>query len=144
MPNSLKSKRTVTIIGPGRLGSALAIALSERNYKIRALVARRRATLDRAAALVDGEVLLLVAKDLRHLKPSDLTIITTPDDQLPKVVKSLSKIESGGAIVLHTSASLSSRYLEPLTQRDWHPRSIHPLVSVSEPEAAVNSFKGVF
>jgi predicted short-subunit dehydrogenase-like oxidoreductase (DUF2520 family) len=140
----IPKRKSVNIIGLGRLGTALAIALSKKHYSIGTLVSRRRITLERAAALLDADVRLLVAKDIKQLQPSDLTLITTPDDQLSLVVRSLSKIKSAGSIVLHTSGALSSQALSPLAERGWYIGSVHPLISVSGSDAATSAFKGAF
>jgi predicted short-subunit dehydrogenase-like oxidoreductase (DUF2520 family) len=144
MPKLPKQKSTINIIGLGRLGTALAIALFKKRYSIRTLISRRRITLERAAGLLDADVHLLVVKDIKQLQPSDVTLITTPDDQLPQVIKSLSKIKSAGSIALHTSGALSSQALSPLADRGWHVGSVHPLISVSGSEAAQSAFKGAF
>ena len=144
MPKPPKQKSTVTIIGLGRLGTALAIALSKKRYSIETLISRRRSTLERAAARLDVDVRLLVVKDIKQLQPSDVTLITTPDDQLPHVVRSLAKIKSGGSIALHTSGALSSQALSPLESRGWYIGSLHPLISVSGSDAGRSAFKGAF
>ena len=145
MPKLPNQKSTITIIGLGRLGTALAIALSQKQYPIATLVSRRRRTLERAARLLDTDVRLLVAKDIKRLQSSDITLITTPDDQLPQVVRNLSKLKStAGSIALHTSGALSSQALSPLGDQGWHVGSVHPLISVSGSEAATSAFKGAF
>lgn len=145
MPKLPNQKPTITIIGLGRLGTALAIALSKKRYSIATLVSRRRRTLEKAGRLLDVDVRLLVAKDIKQLISSDITLITTPDDQLPHVVRSLSKIKSAdGSIALHTSGALSSHALSPLEAQGWSVGSVHPLISVSGSEAVTNAFKGAF
>ena len=144
MPKLFNQKPTITIIGLGRLGSALAIALSKKRYPIETLVSRRRVTLEKAAAHLDADVRLLVVKDIQQLRPSDVTLITTPDDQLPKVVGGLSKISSAGSIALHTSGALSSQVLSPLEDLGWSTGSVHPLISVSGSESATSVFNGAF
>src|SRR6185369_14643578 len=94
-----KEKPEIAIIGAGRLGTALAVALAARNYTIRALVARRvesarkSATLVGAAASsVDGHATPLAAKPLAakqigSLPQADLVFISVPDDQIASVAK---------------------------------------------------------
>lgn len=144
MPKITIKKPAITIIGAGRLGSAMASALSRKGYPVNTLVSRKRITLEKAAAALDVPVRLLVAKDINHLQLSELTLITTPDDQVPKVVRSLTKLESVGSIALHTSGALSSQTLAPLADRGWHIGSVHPLISVSGNEMEANIFEGAF
>ena len=126
--NSIR-KPTVNIIGPGRLGTALAIALMRRKYRVQALVGRQLSKLKKAATLLDANVQLVVSKEIKQLHPSDLTIIATPDDQIVSVADSLSTLQlahRSSPTVLHTSGALSSVVLTPLKNRGWHTGSIHP------------------
>jgi predicted short-subunit dehydrogenase-like oxidoreductase (DUF2520 family) len=140
-------KPTVNIIGPGRLGMALGIALSLRGYTIRSLIGRRSPSIRKAAAMLDVSVDLLVTKDIGNLLPADLLIISTPDDQIASVVKAISTLIVEGRnkpFAFHTSGALSSEVLSPLFRKGWQTGSLHPLVSVSDPIEGAASFKGAF
>lgn len=144
-----KQKPSVSIIGTGRLGTALAVALSARGYVLRALVARRvenarkAATLaDKSATFLDGEVVVLAAKQMRSLPPADLFLITVPDDQIAVVADQLAGLNSDHKpVALHTSGALSSDVLAPLKARGWSVGSVHPLISVPDEKA---SLRGAF
>ncbi|HEU4932972.1 MAG TPA: Rossmann-like and DUF2520 domain-containing protein [Pyrinomonadaceae bacterium] len=125
-----KQKTAVSIIGSGRLGTTLAVALGRRSYSIQSLVARRVQSALKAARLLDVDVQVLAAKNLRSVEPSDVFLITVPDDQIAGVAEELSRLEFT-ATALHTSGALSSDVLAPLRKRGWHTGSIHPLLSVS-------------
>src|SRR6185503_15990162 len=114
-----KQKPTVSIVGSGRLGTVLAVALAGRGYSIRSLVARRAQKARKSATLLDGEVQVLAAKQLRLLQPSDVFLITVPDDQIAGVAAELSRLEFT-ATAFHTSGALSSDVLAPLRKRGWH------------------------
>ena len=134
-----KQKPEVSIVGAGRLGTALAVALSRRGYSIRSLVARRRQKARRAAGLLDADVQVLAAKQLRALEPADLFLITVPDDQIASVAAELSRLELGRkTTALHTSGALSAEVLTPLREKGWHTGSVHPLISVSDGDAALS------
>ena len=133
-----KGKSSVSIIGTGRLGTTLAVALAAKGYAIRSLVARRVQNARKAARLLDADVQVLAAKELRSLICADLFLITAPDDQIPLVVRELSEINADQkGTVLHTSGALSSEVLAPLREQGWHTGSMHPLMSVSAAGAAV-------
>ena len=140
-----KEKPEVSIIGAGRLGTTLAVALAGKGYSIRSLVARRRSSARKAASLLDGDVQALAVKQLDLLRPADLFLITTPDDQIASVAAQLARINATkrGPAALHTSGALSAEVLAPLRKRAWHTGSIHPLISVSDPED-VAALKGAF
>ncbi len=147
MTTEKKPKPEVSIIGTGRMGTALALALAEQGYSIGALVARRRENARRAAALLNVPSRVLALKELVDRPPSELLLIATPDDQIPKVAETLAKLDwdlDRKPIVLHTSGALSSEVLTPLRKRDWSTGSLHPLVSVSEPNAGARLLRGAF
>lgn len=138
MPTENKPKPEVSIIGTGRLGTALALALAAQGYEIGALVSRRRKSARRVITL----------KELANRPPSDLLLIATPDDQITRVAAALAglnwNLDTKKPIVLHTSGALSSDVLTPLRRRNWSAGSLHPLVSVSEPRAGARLLRGAF
>ena len=134
-----KQKPEVSIIGTGRLGTALALALARRGYPIRSLVARHAQKARRAAGFLDAEVQVLAAKQLRELAPADLFLITVPDDQIASVAAELSTLKlDRKSTALHTSGALSADVLAPLRKKDWHTGSVHPLISVSDGDATLS------
>src|SRR5688500_16669363 len=138
-----KQKPDVSIIGAGRLGTTLAVALASRKYSIRSLVARHRSTARKAAGLLDTDVQSLAAKQLDALRPADLFLITTPDDQIANVAAQLAGLETNCyPVALHTSGALSAEVLAPLREKGWSIGSIHPLISVSSTEES--ALRGAF
>ena len=140
-----KQKPEVSIIGAGRLGTTLAVALASKGYSIRSLVARRRSSALKSATLLDGETEALAVKQFNLLKPADLFLIATPDDQIPHVAAELAKREVKlKPTALHTSGALSAEVLAPLHEKGWHTGSIHPLVSVSSTAEGVAALRGAY
>jgi predicted short-subunit dehydrogenase-like oxidoreductase (DUF2520 family) len=143
-------KPSVSIIGAGRLGQALALALRASGYPILAFVARRASHARKAAELFNKSekpVRSLGANQFDQLPPSDLILITTPDDAIEETARQLAACETGQArrrTILHTSGALSSKVLSPLAKAGFHTGSLHPLVSVSEPLAGANALRGAF
>ena len=140
MPDrKIKEKSDVSIIGAGRLGTALARALAEQGYSIRSVVARRRQSALKAAALLDGNTEAVAASQIRLIPPSDLFLISTPDDQIAAVAAKLSKLRlARKPIALHTSGALSSDVLSALKAVGWSTGSIHPLISVTDPQTPLD------
>lgn len=141
-------KPAVSIIGAGRLGCALALALAERGYRIEAVVARNMRHARRAAELIGTKPLALASTQLIDLPHSDILFITTPDDRITEVAAALAATidnrgrkkkksvneEKGnrGRTVLHASGALSSEALQSLRKVGFATGSMHPLVSVSD------------
>jgi predicted short-subunit dehydrogenase-like oxidoreductase (DUF2520 family) len=154
-------KRTISIIGAGRLGTALARALASSGYRIEAVVARRK-TRARAcvelAELTAAHPLILTSAQLDQLPPSDILLITTPDDAIKGVATQLAlmmksrgmKMEGGGLkvrvkrTVLHASGALSSDILRGLRDVGFSTGSMHPLISVSDPVHGAQSLQRAF
>jgi predicted short-subunit dehydrogenase-like oxidoreductase (DUF2520 family) len=145
---SRSRKPTVSIVGAGRVGQALALALGLCGYPIVALVARRRQKAEKASRLLpNANLLALGAGDLHKLPASDLIVIATPDDEIEPVAKALSNSQANGArgrIVLHTSGALSSEILSPLAKVGFHTGSMHPLVSISDPRSGAEALAQAF
>lgn len=137
-----KEKPDVSIIGTGRLGTTLAVALEARGYSIRSLVARRAQSARRATALLNGKAETFGASQLNSLRFSNLVLICVPDDQIARIAAQLSTLNyDSGPTALHTSGALSSEVLSPLRAKGWSTGSVHPLISVSH---AKDSIEGAF
>lgn len=143
----IRLKPAISVIGAGRLGTALALALASQGYPIEALVARRPGHAQRARRTLAGTGLALSAGQLGALPASELILITTPDDSIGLVAQELARAQKGmpsGRTVLHTSGALSSQVLKPLMDIGFHTGSLHPLVSVSDPVAGAVNLRGAF
>lgn len=137
-----KEKPSVAIIGAGRLGTALAVALARNGYAIRSLVARGIKSARKAATLVDGQVETFAAKQLELLPPAQVFLIAVTDDEIANVASQLSALSyTSKPVVLHTSGALSSEALAPLRAKGWSTGSVHPLISVS---GANDTVEGAF
>lgn len=156
MPDrKIKEKSEVSLIGAGRLGTALARALTAQGYSIKSLVARRLQNARKAAALLvvnhrssdakraayaahDDPPKAYAAHQIRLLPQADLFLISTPDDQIASVATELSRLDfARQPVVLHTSGALSSDALSPLRAKGWSTGSIHPLLSISDPQTSI-------
>ncbi len=154
-PSPPRSKRqsaqtgtSVSIIGAGRLGTALARALASCGYTIEAVVARRAAHARRAAELCGTTAHALAATQLGQLPASRLIIITTPDDAIAATASQLAAAfqdERGrGRTALHASGALSSEALSDLRAAGFAIGSLHPLVSVTDPLRGATSLREAF
>jgi predicted short-subunit dehydrogenase-like oxidoreductase (DUF2520 family) len=137
-----KEKPSLSIIGTGRLGTTLAVALEAKGYPIRSLVARSAQSARKAAGLIDTKVQVYAANQIGLLPQADLFLISTPDDQIASVAAQLSSLNyDPKPTAMHTSGALSSEVLSPLRAKGWRTGSVHPLISVS---SANDSIEGAF
>lgn len=142
-----KPQTTVSIIGAGRLGTALALALAGCGYTIEAVVARRASHARRAAELTGVHTHALAATQLGQLPDSRLLFITTPDDAVAATAAQLAEIFRGRShnrTALHASGALSSDALSALRAEGFATGSLHPLVSVSDSAHGASSLRDAF
>jgi predicted short-subunit dehydrogenase-like oxidoreductase (DUF2520 family) len=159
-PSKAKKKRqSISIIGPGKVGQALAHALQSLGHPVVALVFRNREKVEEFAKhgrRSFPKTALLGFDDLSKLPQSDLIFITTPDDVIEETAKKLAaldrplvNLQSGGlaglpGAILHTSGALSSEILAPLASRRCQVGSIHPLVSITKRSLDAAIFDGAY
>jgi predicted short-subunit dehydrogenase-like oxidoreductase (DUF2520 family) len=142
-----KNKQSISVVGAGRLGGALAIALARKNYRIASVAARRIETAERVAHQISPpQPEILTAENLAELPSSDIVFITTPDPEIEPTAARLAANRNFNSetIFLHTSGSLSSAVLSRLKNVGANTGSLHPLVSVSDSRAGAERFAGAF
>jgi predicted short-subunit dehydrogenase-like oxidoreductase (DUF2520 family) len=141
------TRPTVSIVGAGRLGTALGLALAECGYRVEALVASRKSHARRAASLISTSPLALSSAELDRLPSSNILFITTPDDFIEEAAASIAariKESQEPGTALHTSGALSSDVLKSLRDAGFQTGSMHPLVAVSESIAGAESLRRAF
>lgn len=123
------SKRpAVSVVGPGRLGSALAANLHRAGWRVNALFIRSKARSSpkhqRVARSVKARLLRLGNAPI----PGGLLWITVPDDAIASVASQLATAHKNlrGVTVFHSSGALTSDALEPLRARGARVASVHP------------------
>ncbi|HEY0077567.1 MAG TPA: Rossmann-like and DUF2520 domain-containing protein [Pyrinomonadaceae bacterium] len=139
---------SVAVIGAGRLGTALAVALEESGYRVAAVLARRAARARRAASFLSAETLALGSSQLGLVPPVDILLVTTPDDSIAETAAHLAETLQAAPrlrrVALHTSGALSSEALAPLREKGLAVGSMHPLVSVSDACSGAESLRRAF
>jgi len=127
---AMASKPQIAIIGPGRLGSALALELQRAGYRVREVISRNnRASRKRAQEL---------AKRLRaHASSSETARIDAPliwfcvpDREITKAAHDLEQATAWkGKIAFHSSGALASDELDALRKRGASAASVHPMMT---------------
>lgn len=131
------------IIGVGRMGGALAIALDRRGYQVEYLISRHQEKTEKIANLLKSSPTVSSLEQLDTLS-ADLIFIAVPDSQIVAVAENLSKKIIGQPTIFHTSGALSSEILQPLRTKNYRVGSFHPLVSVSDAEIGAGRFENVY
>ena len=133
----------ISIIGAGRLGGALAIALAKRGYRIENLVARDIANAEKIAGNINPKPALLSSNEFSKIS-SDIILITTQDFEIENAAKQLAEKLKNKPFVFHTSGALSSEVLRIPKNAGCKTGSIHPLVSISDAIRGAESFENVY
>ncbi|HEV7395770.1 MAG TPA: Rossmann-like and DUF2520 domain-containing protein [Pyrinomonadaceae bacterium] len=139
--------RTVSVIGAGRLGTALGVALQLSGYQVEAVVANHLSHASKAARLISKSCQPLKVDQLARLPSSAVTIIATPDDVIPSVAEAWAATQTNsnkGRIALHTSGALASEVLRPLSLKGFAAGSLHPLVSVSDSRTGARALASAY
>lgn len=136
--------RKVSIIGVGRVGGALAIALAEKGFEIDNLFVRENSAVTEIDALIDPKPRILSIEETAVI-PSDIVFITTRDFEIEAAAEKLAgKLQGVKPIVFHTSGSRSSEILSSLHEIGCPTGSIHPLTSISEARLGAQRFANAY
>jgi predicted short-subunit dehydrogenase-like oxidoreductase (DUF2520 family) len=132
------SNPTVAIIGPGRMGQGLGLALTRAGREV-ILFGRTPRTLVPPLTLHQGDRVTAV-------RGAGLVLIATPDDTISRVATGLRQDRSIEAhhIVLHLSGLLDRRALGALDSTGAALGSFHPLQSVADPSLAPEQLAGSY
>lgn len=116
------------IVGPGRLGTALATQL-QRTYDCVDTIVARHSSIAKAIAL--AEKVDAVAKEIDSADfDQTVTWLCVPDAALAPVASTLAqRREWRGKIVLHSSGALSSDELQSLREKGASVASVHPMMT---------------
>ncbi|HKD00838.1 MAG TPA: DUF2520 domain-containing protein [Terriglobales bacterium] len=129
LPAMAKQLR-VAVVGPGRLGRALAIGLKQAGYRVEEIVSRTEAASRRRARALAREVgaRAVTAKTARL--DADLIWLCVPDREIAKVARRLAGSGSWkGKVAFHPSGALGSDELEALRQQGASVASVHPFMT---------------
>jgi len=133
----------ITVIGPGRIGGAIALAASAAGYRIASIIYRSRGRAQKLASLLPGKPHLESITKLRHLE-SDIVLLTVSDDNVVSVARDIASKLVPSSSVYHTSGSLSSDAIGFLREQGCAIGSIHPLASVSSAGLGPERFRDAY
>ncbi len=133
----------ISIIGVGKLGGALAIALSKKGFGIENLLVRNAKNAKKIAELVESKPKIIFENEFAEIS-SDVILITTQDFEIENVARKLKEILCYKPTVFHTSGSLSSDALKDLKAVGCKVASIHPLVSISDAGLGAERFADAY
>jgi predicted short-subunit dehydrogenase-like oxidoreductase (DUF2520 family) len=123
---------SIAIVGPGRLGSALAVQLNGAGYRIEELVARPTAKSLARAKILAKKVRGRASSEKTARLDSDLVWFCLPDSQIARTADQFTGKSWKGQLAFHSSGVLSSEALSAIRKRGAKVASVHPLMTFIE------------
>lgn len=135
--------RTLTIIGAGRAGGAVALALMRAGFSLEAVITGKSGLRADLRPHIP-ETTRIESADEAQTISSDLVIIAVPDDRIETVAQWLSLRLRSSKAVFHLSGALTASVLAPISDRGVLTGSLHPLISIADPVSGAESFSKAF
>jgi len=135
------ARLAVGIIGAGRAGTALGVALGRAGHQVVAASAVSDASLRRAHANFPGAVITNPGQVLRR---ADLALLTVPDDVLPGLVAGLAATGAPleGRMLAHASGRYGVAVLEEALRQGALPMALHPVMTFTGRSDDVDRLRG--
>ncbi|MGH8887459.1 MAG: Rossmann-like and DUF2520 domain-containing protein [Egibacteraceae bacterium] len=132
----------VAIIGPGRVGTALALALPRPTYEVSAVAGRGQPALDAFTARLPETTVKPLA---RVAADADLVLVCVPDDALAEVVR---HVATAGGVRdpsrwVHTSGGYGTEVLMPAQLAGAAVAACHPAMTFPDPDRGLQRLAGV-
>ena len=129
------------VLGPGRVGTALAMALPHELYRVEAVAGRGRASVERFLAAVPGAAERAADEAARQ---ADFVLLAVPDDALVPLVRELAAADAvrAGAAWVHTAGGHGLGALEPARLAGARVAACHPAQTFPDPETGRASLPG--
>jgi predicted short-subunit dehydrogenase-like oxidoreductase (DUF2520 family) len=116
------------VIGAGRVGTALAVALERAGHRIVAVSTVNQTNRERVGRLLPGTPIL---PPDRAAAAADVVILAVPDDVLAGLVRGLAAAGAfgPGQLVVHTSGAHGVAPLRPAAERGALTAAVHPAMT---------------
>lgn len=132
----------VSIIGAGRVGTAIAVSLKDAGFDIVGVASRRLDTAELLARRVGCSRFSQEPSEV--VIDSEIVFITTPDREIVGVCKKITPFIKKGTLVIHTSGALPSKILDSAKKRRALCLSMHPCQSFSDVLTAPERLRGCY
>lgn len=136
------TQRAFALVGPGRAGTTIALALTVRGWTCVGVAGR---AVDAPSVLTAAELVEAPARAMTEAgRDADLVILATPDSVISDAATTLAPSLRTGALVLHLSGVCTLAELDKLRveRPDAEVGSIHPLQSFPSAEVGVTRLPG--
>lgn len=123
----------VAVIGPGRVGTALALALPPSSYRVTAVAGRSPAGIEAFRRRFPG---VRVGAAAEAVQAADLVLLTVPDDALRGLVRRLAADDAvrAGSRWVHTCGIAGTGVLMPARLAGARIAACHPAQTFPDPD----------
>lgn len=142
------SQIKVNFIGAGRVGKTLlGLLRALPTVQVQDVMSSRLLSAQEAVQLVGSGT---ATENYDELREADLWILSVPDAQISLVSSQLSEtygkhqITGSTPVAIHCSGFFTANEMDPLRKLGWHLASVHPVLSFSDPETAMQQFEGTY
>src|SRR3712207_5894663 len=140
-PGQFVAVKRTAIIGPGWVGTGLALALTAAGYRIEAVAGRSEASLERFRVHVPQAAALPAAEAARA---AELVVVAVPDDELAAVAASVARDEgvAEGSRWVHVSGGHGIEVLRPVRLAGAAVAACHPAQTFPDPVTGAAALQG--
>lgn len=131
--------QTLGFIGAGTVGSALAVGLAGKGYPVSGIASRTSQSANRLCRKIPSAQICLNPQQVADT--ADIIFITTPDDAIAEVCRSISW--HPGQYIIHCSGAYSAELLQTAHGFGAHTGVLHPLQSFSLQADPVENLRGI-
>ncbi len=134
----------INIIGAGRVGKTIGRLIKDQNAATIKMVYNTNPESGKNAIAFIQQGASVT--NLLDIEPADITLITTPDDDIEPTCQQLVKLKviQPGSIVLHCCGTKTSDDLKSARELNCKVASVHPMRSFADPNASIKNFKNTY
>jgi predicted short-subunit dehydrogenase-like oxidoreductase (DUF2520 family) len=142
MPPIHPAQLQVGVVGAGRAGTALAVALSRAGHRVVAASAVSETSVQRLASRLPE---VPIRQPAEVVAEAGLVLLTVPDDALPGLVSGLAATgaDLAGRLLVHASGRHGLAVLEPATRQGALPLALHPVMTFTGRPDDVDKMAGI-
>jgi predicted short-subunit dehydrogenase-like oxidoreductase (DUF2520 family) len=141
-PSEHPARLRVGVVGAGRVGTALAVALGRAGHQIAAVSAVSDASVQRVEQRLPG---VAIRQPPEVVAAADLVLLAVPDDVLPGLVAGLAATGTAfeGRLVAHVSGRHGLAVLEPAVRAGALPLALHPVMTFTGRPDDIDKLAGI-
>jgi predicted short-subunit dehydrogenase-like oxidoreductase (DUF2520 family) len=142
IPGEHPARLRVGVVGAGRVGTALAVALGRAGHDVTAVSAVSDASIRRIGQRLPG---VAISRPPEVVASADLVLMTVPDDVLPGLVAGLAATEAAveGRLIAHTSGRHGLGVLDPVVRAGALPLALHPVMTFTGRPDDIDRLAGI-